>query len=398
MELATTLKGQTVQNQVREVGINPNYWYPVAWADQLKVGHTLAATLWQQSIAVYRDQSGQVHALENACPHKGIELHRGEVNGDRLVCPYHGWEFAPTGECAHIPYFPPDQKLPCAQARSYPADQRYGIVWVFPGDPALAKFRSIPDVPEYADPDCLVIPITGLFKSHFSISNENTMDVFHGFLHKNLQGWFDPVLLKLQQNDDSVQADYRVSYRGVLTKFLGLSASQDGITTRTVSIHYQYPHYHSTMEGVSSLYLMRMPVGPQETRSFSLLFLPKVRLPKQLQAAIKPWLVPLIRRILFMPFLDQDVEMMESEQRTFQRNPEQRYVEVNPAILALQRVIVRQYEQVRREPAQQEPAQQEPTQQQGQQEQFVQQSNQQPSSQLEAYLESDNLVNGSQLI
>jgi hypothetical protein len=46
-----------------------------------------------------------------------------------------------------------------------------------------------------------------------------------------------------------------------------------------------------------------------------------------------------------MPFLEQDVEMMESEQRTYQANPKRRYVEINPAILALQRLIVRQYEQ-----------------------------------------------------
>jgi hypothetical protein len=35
MELATTLKSETIQNNIREVGINPNYWYPVAWASQL---------------------------------------------------------------------------------------------------------------------------------------------------------------------------------------------------------------------------------------------------------------------------------------------------------------------------------------------------------------------------
>lgn len=344
MELATTLKGQMVQNIVREVGINPNYWYPVAWADKLKVGQAMPVMLWQQSIAVYRDSTGQVHALENACPHKGVELHKGKVQADRLVCPYHGWQFSPAGECVNIPYYPPDQKLPCAVARSYPTEERYGIIWVFPGDPAAA-LRQIPEVPEYNDPDCLVVPITGLFKSHFSISNENTMDVFHGFLHQNLQGWFDPVLLKLEQTDDSVQASYRVSYQGFLTKFLGLSTGEDGVTTRTVSIHYQYPHYHSTMEGVSSLYLMRLPVSPTETRSFTLLFLPKVHMAKWLQNMIKPILVPLVRRFLFLRFLEQDVEMMESEQRVFQQNPERRYVEVNPAILALQRVLVRQYEQ-----------------------------------------------------
>jgi hypothetical protein len=124
---------------------------------------------------------------------------------------------------------------------------------------------------------------------------------------------------------------------------LGLS-TQDGVTTRTVSINYQYPHYHSTLEGVSSLYLMRLPVGVNQTRSFSLLFLP-IRLPKWVQQAADSVVVPLIRRFLFMRFLEQDVGMMESEQRNYQANPLRQYVEVNPAIIALQRLIVRQYEQ-----------------------------------------------------
>jgi phenylpropionate dioxygenase-like ring-hydroxylating dioxygenase large terminal subunit len=343
MELATTLKGQPVQNKVREVGINPNHWYPVAWSHEVKPGQVIPVMVWQQAIALYRNQQGQVHALENACPHKGVELHKGQVQGDCLVCPYHGWEFNSQGQCVHIPYLPKEQKLPAAQARSYPVQERYGVIWLFPGDPTLSTIRHILEIPEYDDLNWLPIPITGYFKAHFSICNENTMDVFHGFLHRNLQGWFDPVLLKLQEAESSVRADYRVCYRGRLTKFLGLS-TQDGVTTRTVSINYQYPHYHSSLEGVSSLYLMRLPVSPNETRSFSLLFL-QLRLPKWLLNPFK-WLVaPLICRLIFMPFLHQDVEMMESEQRTYRANPMRRYVEINPAIIALQRLIVRQYEQ-----------------------------------------------------
>jgi phenylpropionate dioxygenase-like ring-hydroxylating dioxygenase large terminal subunit len=345
MELATILQGQTIQNQVREVGINPNYWYPVAWSYQLNPGAVLPVMVWQQAIALYRSQDGTVHALENACPHKGVELHKGEVNGDRLVCPYHGWEFDQSGQCVNIPYFPPEQKLPCAHARSYPAAERYGILWVFPGDPALAAEQTIPEVPEYDDPNCLMIPITGIFNAHFSICNENTMDVFHGFLHRNLQGWFDPILLNLKDEGHAVQADYRVHYRGWLTDVLGLAKANNGVTTRTVSVRYEYPHYHSTMEGVSSLYLMRLPVSPNQTRSFSLLFFNRVKFPKLLLRVLKPVLVPPIRRYLFMPFLNQDVEMMESEQRTYEAGRDRRYVEVNPAIIALQRVIVRQYEQ-----------------------------------------------------
>jgi hypothetical protein len=40
-----------------------------------------------------------------------------------------------------------------------------------------------------------MVPVNAHFQAHFSICNENTMDVFHGFLHQELQGVFDPVLI-----------------------------------------------------------------------------------------------------------------------------------------------------------------------------------------------------------
>jgi len=124
MELATTLTSQTVHNAVREVGINPNYWYPVGWASQLKAGEVLPVVIWQQAIALFRDTNGQVHALEDACPHKGVALHKGKVQGCHLTCAYHGWEFNGGGECVNIPYLPKEQKLPRAQARSYPVQEK----------------------------------------------------------------------------------------------------------------------------------------------------------------------------------------------------------------------------------------------------------------------------------
>lgn len=343
MQLTPTLAGQTVQNQIREVGINPNYWYPVAWTHQVKASEVLPVKVWEQAIAVFRDSGGQLHALEDACPHKGVALHKGEIQGDRLLCPYHGWEFEGSGHCVRIPYYPPEQKLPCVQARSYPVAEKYGIVWVFPGDAQLAQQTPFPDVPEYTDPDWLVIPIPGQFNAHFSICNENTMDVFHGFLHRDIQGWFDPQLLNLQRTDASVSAEYQVSYRGWLTQFLGLSKDGSGTTTRNISIRYEYPHYYNALEGVSRMYLMRLPVGANETRSFSLLFL-KIRLPQWLVEPLRPFLSRFIWRFLLKQFLDQDVEMIESEQRNYNTNHQRRYTEVNPAIIALQRVVMKQYE------------------------------------------------------
>src|SRR4028119_1899575 len=103
MELATNLTSQTVQNAVREVGINPNYWYPVGWASELKRGDVMPAMIWLSAIAVYRDTNGQLHALEDACPHKGVALHKGKVQDCNLACAYHGWEFDGQGNCANIP-------------------------------------------------------------------------------------------------------------------------------------------------------------------------------------------------------------------------------------------------------------------------------------------------------
>ncbi|MEP0871139.1 aromatic ring-hydroxylating dioxygenase subunit alpha [Trichocoleus desertorum AS-A10] len=344
MELTTALKGQTVRNAVREVGINPDYWYAVGWANKLKPNEVMPVKIWQQAIAVYRDATSQLHALEDACPHKGVALHKGKVHGTNLACRYHGWEFDDQGDCVKIPYFPPEQKLPCAQARSYPIQEKYNIIWIFPGDPALAATCSPPEIREFDHPDFFMVPVTGHFKSHFSICNENSMDVFHGFLHENLQGWFDPILTSLRETENSVCADYRVSYKGKLAKFLGLAEEAEQVTTKTVSVEYRYPHYQSSLEGVSSLYLMRLPMGPTESASFALFFL-RVKLPKWFLRSLEPVLQPLLEQHVFMKFLNQDIEMMESEQRRYLDNPQRRYVEVNPAIIAVQRLIVRQYEQ-----------------------------------------------------
>ena len=344
MELATTLKEQTVRNQVREVGINGNHWYAVAWAQDLQAGQILPVVVWSQSVALFRDRQGTLNAVENVCAHKGVAMDKGQVVGDAIVCPYHGWEFNGSGDCVNIPYFPAEQKLPRACLRRFPAQEKYGLIWLFPGDPALAATHALPHIAEYDDPNWLMVPVGAEFKAHFSICNENTMDVFHGYLHQNLQGWFDPVLLQLQETADTVSAEYQVSYQGAMTKFLGLSETGDRVTTQVIAIDYRYPHYVSHLKGISVLYLMRLPISPQESRSFAYFFL-KIRLPQRLVNWLRPMLQPLILNFLFMPFLRQDIEMIESEQENYLKDPQRRYVEVNPAIIAVQRLTVRQYDQ-----------------------------------------------------
>ncbi|MGD6809616.1 MAG: Rieske (2Fe-2S) protein [Candidatus Bathyarchaeia archaeon] len=38
-------------------------------------------------------REGKVYALASYCPHMGCDLSNGELKGNLLVCPCHGWSF-----------------------------------------------------------------------------------------------------------------------------------------------------------------------------------------------------------------------------------------------------------------------------------------------------------------
>ena len=44
--------------------------------------------------------NGTYHAMGAVCPHEDGPLHEGEVDGDTIICPWHGYDFnVKTGEC-----------------------------------------------------------------------------------------------------------------------------------------------------------------------------------------------------------------------------------------------------------------------------------------------------------
>lgn len=40
--------------------------------------------------------NGELHALDNVCPHRGGPLGQGWVEGNAVVCPWHSWAFNVT--------------------------------------------------------------------------------------------------------------------------------------------------------------------------------------------------------------------------------------------------------------------------------------------------------------
>jgi nitrite reductase (NADH) small subunit len=46
-----------------------------------------------ERIAVFHTRTGEVFAVQAACPHKGGPLADGLVGGSTVICPLHSWKF-----------------------------------------------------------------------------------------------------------------------------------------------------------------------------------------------------------------------------------------------------------------------------------------------------------------
>ena len=150
-------------------------------------GAPRAATLLDEPLVLWRDRRGAARAFRDVCVHRGTALSLGCVEGDELVCAYHGWRYAGDGACTTIPQLADPTRVPArARAVAYPVTEQCGIVWV-----ALEPPRwPIPDVPELAQPGWRAVR-TGPFAWACDASRqvENFTDFGHfAFVHAGLLG------------------------------------------------------------------------------------------------------------------------------------------------------------------------------------------------------------------
>ena len=79
-----------------------NFWYPAEQASALGQ-KPVRVRMLGQNFVLFRDSAGVAHCLSNVCLHRCGSLGDGWVRNDRVVCPYHGWEFNGSGQCERIP-------------------------------------------------------------------------------------------------------------------------------------------------------------------------------------------------------------------------------------------------------------------------------------------------------
>jgi vanillate monooxygenase len=152
-----------------------NAWYVAARSDEID-DKPLGRQICGQRIAFFRRAGGQAAALEDFCPHRGAPLSLGKVEGDTLVCPYHGLAMDHEGRACSMP----KQRVAAfPKARTFPVIERGGFIWIWPGDANRADPAAIPAF-EWADnPDFAYGGGLYHVKSDYRLMIDNLMDLTH---------------------------------------------------------------------------------------------------------------------------------------------------------------------------------------------------------------------------
>jgi len=124
-------------------------WYAVALSSSLGSDRPLAVQLHGERFALWRDQSGQVAAVQDRCPHKGASLSAGFVKDGTIACGYHGWCFGRDGHCSAIYAQHTGEPMPHrAHTRAVPCREAYGFLWIWwARDSAAPKAPSLDTLP-----------------------------------------------------------------------------------------------------------------------------------------------------------------------------------------------------------------------------------------------------------
>jgi phenylpropionate dioxygenase-like ring-hydroxylating dioxygenase large terminal subunit len=341
-------RATTRRQKQRAAGLHPDYWYPVLWERELPVGAVREVVFWKRSIAVFRGQDGHVHALENRCAHRQLKLSRGNVEGCQLTCSYHGWSYDETGQCVSISHSLFGHKQPNVKVQSFPVQLRYGIVFVFPGDPALAASTEIPPIAEWsADSGWGKIGIDFTWGAHHSIIIDNTCDFTHAYLHRNRRPFTHAELQRLDTAGDAVELVYDTQVgQGRISKFF---VNRKKMDTNSMTLGYRYPYQWSSTGDKIKHWCFVLPIDERTTRVFFLFYFhpDTVKIPF-LPVRLPDWVVrafmPLVKHLIVRPLLDEDGVAVEAEQEGYDAHFERPVPDLNPVVHAFQALTVKKWD------------------------------------------------------
>jgi phenylpropionate dioxygenase-like ring-hydroxylating dioxygenase large terminal subunit len=187
-----------------------DHWYIACRSKRLRKT-PLRCSLFGQPIVLFRSADGKASALRDLCPHRNAPLSSGRLNGDRIVCPYHGWQFDGGGICRHVPGLDGDHRHPTRDVACYAVREQQGLVWVY-ANPAEGPRGSPYRIPYFGAPGFRSLVGEFPVLAELPDALENFLDATHTHIvHRGLvrrESRRKPVLIRVQGYDDRAEAEY----------------------------------------------------------------------------------------------------------------------------------------------------------------------------------------------
>ncbi len=160
------------------------HWWVAASSSELGEAQLLPRRLLGCDVLLYRRRDGTPVALEDRCVHRGLPLSRGWLEGDDVVCGYHGFRYASHGACIRVPT--QAQIPPRATVRAFPVVEKPPFVWIWTGDPARADVAKVPVYPWLNDARWVYAMDHLRINCNYMALKENVLDLTHfAYAHRS---------------------------------------------------------------------------------------------------------------------------------------------------------------------------------------------------------------------
>jgi len=183
-----------------------NTWYAASWSKDL-ADKPVARTVLGEKLVLFRTAGGAAGALEDKCCHRAAPLSLGKVEGEHLRCGYHGLLFGADGQCVEVPI--QANVPPGARVKSYPAVEKWNIVWLWMGEPARADEARIPELPWLDSAEWVATPGYLHIDANAQLIIDNLLDFTHvPYIHPGTLAGDDKersVLSKTERLNDGVR-------------------------------------------------------------------------------------------------------------------------------------------------------------------------------------------------
>lgn len=228
-----------------------NRWYMAAFSEEI-TREPMERTMLNKPVVMYRKENGTPVAMYGICPHRYAPLVKGRVEGDSIICGYHGFKYSDTGERTEVPSQDVVKSKFCQPV--YPLEERGPICWIWMGEPDKCDKNLIPPYEEFGlDQPGWDFHSPNYFhlEGRSQLLIDNLMDLTHlPYVHHHIAG--KDAMAKIPLTTEDRDISYRVFRNGKapwnehFKLVFGADAAYEGLADFTVRSDFYGPEFIST--------------------------------------------------------------------------------------------------------------------------------------------------------